>query len=264
MKKLQQILTLLLGLILMASGIAKLHGALAEEDYALTPSDAAVTLPGANGEALATLTVTGFYSQKPGAITVRYALENDCDLALTRIAYNVTYLDEGGEAMHAPQQIVKGFLEDPLPAGQAVSFEYSFYFDGAESAAALAVEPVQADTELTLRPWTTPQPNSLFLDFCNDPAMTAIFDNLDENPPVELVIFRDEELPETVTDADALLAQLEGFRNMRIGEETDIMYTDSGIGYDFTFADGTHLTLSFNAPGVFYWHSRIYEVLGSD
>ncbi len=227
----------------------------------VAPCEVTETLPGPSGEALATLSATGFVSEKPGAIRVLYALTNDCGLALTRITFNVTYLDAGGEALRDPIQIVKGYLETPLPAGATAAFEYSHYFEGAERTAGIAIEPVLAETELDLKPWNPVRPNNLLLDFCNDPDFSAHFENLEENTPVALVIRRDEQPEIVIDDPEAILAELQSLRDMRIGEETDVRVTDSASAYTFTMADGEEWGVSFEAPGLFYWHGRVYEVL---
>ena len=227
----------------------------------VAPCEARETLPGPSGEALATLSATGFVSEKPGAIHVLYALTNDCGLALTRITFNVTYLDAGGEALRDPIQIVKGYLEAPLPAGETAAFEHSHYFEGAERTAGIAIEPVLAETELDLKPWNPVRPNRLLLDFCNDPDFSAHFENLEENPPVALVIRRDEQPEIVIDDPEAILAELQSLRDMRIGEESDVTVTDSASYYAFTMADGEEWGVSFEAPGLFYWHGRVYEVL---
>ena len=61
---------------------------------------------------------------------------------------------------------------------------------------------------MELPPWTEPQPNNLLLDFCNDEALTALFDNLDANPPVELRIYQDEMDEVIVTESDRKLKLL--------------------------------------------------------
>ncbi len=112
--------------------------------------------------------------------------------------------------------------------------------------------------------WTEPQPNNLLLDFCNDPTLTALFDNLDANPPVEMLFYRDQMEETVVTDVDEMLSELQSFRSMRVGEPTDEMWCDAGSAYTFTFADGQRIILSFNAPGIFEWHGHNYRVLLDD
>ena len=121
--------------------------------------------------------------------------------------------------------------------------------------------PFLAETELDLKPWNPVQPNHLLLDFCNDETLTALFDNLDANPPVELRIYQDEMDEVIVTDVDQMMAELEGFRHMRIGEPTDEMWCDAASAYTFTLADGREIYFSFNAPGIFEWHGKNYTII---
>jgi len=71
----------------------------------------------------------------------------------------------------------------------------------------------------------------------------------------------DEQKDETVTDPAEIRAAIERLAGMRIGEEVNIGYTDSGVYYGFTMADGSAWGVFFEAPGLLSWHGRNYEVI---
>lgn len=226
------------------------------------PFETSVELSDSAGQPVATLASLRLYAEGEKGICVDYALTNRIDLSLTRVTFAVQYFDADGNALReAPLEVTKGMAADPLMPGETREFTWRHWFDGSQTAASIELTPVLADTELDLPPWTEPQPNHLLVDFCNYSPITELFENLDSNPPVKLSIYRDEQAEVVVTDPDEMLAELESFRNMRVGEETDEMWTDSGSAYVFTLADGTEQTFSFNAPGIFHWHGHNYRVI---
>ena len=255
MNKATRILMLVFGIVMIVSGAVKLAGALAEEATA-------VQLPDGSGGIVATLTVNDVYSEGEGQVTAAYTLTNRGEVALTQLNFNVGYLDESGDDIRGKMiYVMIGLMTEPLQPGQSRDFTRTHYFDGAERAVTAVLEPLGVKDEVELPPWTEPRPGNLLLDFCNYAPFSACFENLDENPPVEMVYRHGEEGEEVTTDVDAILAQIESLRNMRIGDEVDVMICDDEIWYAFTMADGTTWSVSFMAPGLFYWHGHVYEVI---
>ncbi len=263
MNKALRIALILLGIALIVSGVMKIAGALAEEaEGTPIPFETSIELNDGAGHPVATLETRTINGGTERQVTVAYTLTNRGERALTQLNFNVNYFDADGNDLRGKAiYVMIGLMSEPVQPGEAREFERTHYFEGAEKAAAVALEPIDVKDEVELPPWTEPQPGNLLLDFCNYAPFTAVFENLDENPPVEMIFRRDEQEEIVVTDVDEILAQLEGFRNMRIGEESDVRVTDSGIYYNFTLADGTTLDISFEAPGLFYWHGHVYEVL---
>lgn len=263
MKKWPKILSVLLVAALLAGGVAGIVAASGEEEsYETVPFETSVELPDGADNPVATLATRLYFSEEEGSLGVGYTLTNRCDLALTRVTFRLTCLDaDGNDVYGEPLELWHSFVRDPVQPGEAREFEKRQYFPGAEQVVDFVLEPVLAETELDLAPWTEPQPNNLLLDFCNDPAFSAHFEKLDANPPVNMHLRVDQSVDEDITDLDAMLEEIESLRNMRIGEETDIVYCDRGISYWFTMADGTEWGVSFNAPGIFCWHNKNYEIL---
>lgn len=235
----------------------------AEADAEMTPYEGEmIELADGEGNPVAALRVTGYLSEKPRGIAVAYALTNTGSLALTRVTFTVDCRDAGGRSLtESPIEVAYGMAADPLAPGENRAISRRQWFDGAGAAVDFTVAPVLAETELDLAPWTEPRPGNLLLDFCNDPSFSAHFENLDANPPVTMHVRVDQRVDEDITDADVILAQIESLRNMRVGGESDIRVTDSGIAYWFTMADGAEWGVSFEAPGLFCWHNKVYEVL---
>ncbi len=210
----------------------------------------------------ALLYICGIDTSEEGEVGVTYRLMNQGNHALTQVVFMVTYLDADGNNVRGKQiTIMIGLMNEPLQPGESREFERRHYFDGAESTAAVEMEPVSIKDEIELPPWTEPRPGNLLLEFCNYEPFTACFENLDTNPPVQMDYHVDETKDETITDVDQILAEINSLKKMRIGEESDIRITDSGISYWFTMADGTEWGVSFEAPGLFQWHGKVYKVI---
>lgn len=152
-------------------------------------------------------------------------------------------------------------MDDPVKPGETREFVQKHYFDGAETAAGVVLEPMFVKDAVEVKPWTEPRPGSLLPEFANDPDFAAHFEDLDDNLPVEMVFHVDEQKDETVTDPAEIRAAIERLAGMRIGEEVNIGYTDSGVYYGFTMADGSAWGVFFEAPGLLSWHGRNYEVI---
>ena len=253
----------LLRALLAALLFAMIAGALAEEPAGTPiPFETSIELNDGAGNPVATLETRAVYGGAERQVTVAYTLTNHGERALTQLNFNVGYFDADGNDLRGKLiYVMIGLMTEPVRPGESRDFVKTHYFDGAENAAAVTLEPIDVKDEVELPPWTEPQPGNLLLDFCNYAPFSAVFENLDENPPVEMIYRRDEQEEIVVTDVDEMLAQLEGFKNMRIGEESDVRVTDSGIYYNFTMADGATLDISFEAPGLFCWHGHVYEVL---
>lgn len=263
MNKTLRILLILAGLAMIVSGIIKIVGARGEEAADATiPFETSIELSDGAGNPAATLVTRGIRADKDRQITVAYTLTNHGERALTQLTFDVRYFDADGNDLRGKAIFVMiGLMEEPLQPGESRDFEKTHWFDGAQQAVAVALEPEGVLDEVELPPWTEPRPGNLLLDFCNYAPFTACFDNLDANPPVQMIYHRDEQVDETVTDVDAILKEIESLKNMRIGEESDISVTDSGISYWFTMADGTEWGVAFEAPGLFCWHGKVYEVI---
>lgn len=257
MKKLSRILTLLVGLALIVSGIVDIVSAARAEEAALS----AIEVLDGEGRDVATLTALGIESDRPDHAILAFALENRGERALTQLEFTLLCVDcEGNVISGKPTTNREFFMHDPIQAGETRQFTVDRYFTGAENTVALTLGDGLAADEAEVPVWTEPKPGNLLLDFCNDPAFSAHFENLDANPPVQMVHHVDQELDETVTDPDAMLAVIESLRNMYVGEESDMAYCDAGIYYGFTMADGSEWGVSFDAPGLLNWHGRNYEV----
>ena len=263
MNKTLRILLILAGVAMIISGIIKIVGALGEETAGATiPFETSIELNDGSGNPVATLVTRGIRADEERQVTVAYTLTNHGERALTQLTFDVRYFDADGNDLRGKAIFVMiGLMDQPLQPGQSRDFEKTHYFDGAEKAAAVALEPEGVLDEVELVPWTEPQPGNLLLDFCNYAPFSAYFENLDANPPVQMIYHRDEQVDESITDVDAILKEIESLKNMRIGEESDISVTDSGISYWFTMADGTEWGVSFEAPGLFCWHNKVYEVI---
>ena len=263
MNKALRILLIAFGILMIVSGILKITGALAEEVQGTpVPFETSVELNDGAGSPAATLSTRLIYTGAERQVTVACTLTNHGELALTQLNYNVRYFDaDGNDLLGKALYVMIGLMKEPLQPGESRDFLKTHYFEGAGTAATVALEPLGVKDEAELPPWTEPRPNNLLLDFCNDEALTALFDNLDANPPVELRIYRDQMDEEIVTDVDQMMAELEGFRHMRVGEPTDEMWCDAASAYTFILADGSQIYLSFNAPGIFEWHGQNYSVI---
>ena len=263
MNKTLRILLILAGLALMVSGTIKIVDARGEEAAdATVPFETSIELSDGAGNPVATLATRDIRTDEAGQVTVAYTLTNHGEQALTQLTVDVRYFDADGNDLRDKAIFVMiGLMNGPLQPGQSRDFVRTHWFDGAERTAAVALEPEGVKDEVELPPWTEPQPGNLLLDFCNYAPFSAYFENLDANPPVQMLYHRDEVVDETITDVDAILKEIESLKNMRIGEESDISITDSGISYWFTMADGTEWGVSFEAPGLFCWHGKVYEVI---
>ena len=247
---------LLIAVCLLFSG-----SALAQEE-ARHPFETSVDLKDGGGNPVAALTTRWIDTSVEGEVGVGYTLVNRGERALTQLNFSVTYLDsDGNDLWGKPIEVMIGLMGEPVQPGEARDFEKQHYFDGAEATASVALEPIDVKDEIELPPWTEPRPGSLLLDFCNYAPFSACFENLDANPPVKMEFHRDQALDETIIDVDEILAEIESLKRMRIGEESDVRVTDSGISYWFTMADGTEWGVSFEAPGLFCWHGKVYEVM---
>lgn len=262
MKKTLRIALTVLGVALIAGGVVKAVGATAEAAEPI-PFETAVELNDGEGRPVATLTTRSIDTGTERQVTVHYTLTNHGERALTQLTYGIRYCDaDGNDLRDKVINVMIGLMYEPLAPGESRDFDKTHYFDGAEKAVAVRLEPQGVKDEVELMPWTDPQPDNLLLDFCNYPPFSAYFENLDENPPVEMRYIRDQSESIVVTDVDEILSEIESLRNMRIGEESDVRVTDSGIYYGFTMADGTEWGVSFEAPGLFCWHGKVYEVIG--
>ena len=263
MNKTLRILLIAFGILMIASGVAKITGALAEDIPGTpVPFVTSVELNDGAGNPVATLHTRLIYTGAERQVTVAYTLTNRGEHALTQLNYNIRYFDaDGNDLRDKALYVMIGLMKEPLQPGESRDFLKSHYFEGAGAVASVELEPLGVKDEVELPPWTEPQPNNLLLDFCNDETLTALFDNLDANPPVELRIYQDEMDEVIVTDVDQMMAELEGFRHMRIGEPTDEMWCDAASAYTFTLADGREIYFSFNAPGIFEWHGKNYTII---
>ncbi len=254
MKKMMFILLIVACLMLAGS-------AMAQEETRI-PFSTSVDLEDGTGNQVATLTTRYFDTSEEGEVTVAYTLVNHGAQALTQLNFSVTYLDpDDNDLRGKPIEVMIGLMYAPVQPGGTRDFEKTHFFSGAETTTSLVLEPIGVKDEIELPPWTEPQPGNLLLDFCNYPPFSAFFENLDTNPPVKMEYHKDQVYDETITDVDEMLAEIESLKNMRIGEESDVRITDSGISYWFTMADGTEWGVSFEAPGLFCWHGKVYEVI---
>lgn len=225
------------------------------------PFATSVELKDGEGRPVAILSIQSIETGE-GEVCVAYALVNHGENALTQLNYTVTYLDgDGADLCGKPLQVMIGLMKEPVQPGETREFEKRHYFDGAENAAAVVLTPIDVKDEVELPPWTDPRPGNLLLDFCNYPPFSACFENLDTNPPVKMQYHVDQSVDETITDTEQIIAVIESLKAMRVGEESDIRITDSGISYWFTMADGMEWGVSFEAPGLFCWHGKVYEVI---
>ena len=242
--------------------LATLCGAARAEEAEGIPWEGSVELNDGAGNPAATLSTRAILNGEAGQVGVAYTLLNHGQRALTQLNFYVTYLDSEGNALRGDRvYVLVGLMDAPVQPGEARAFEKRHWFDGAEATASVALQPINVKDEVELPPWTGPRPGNALLEFCNYAPFSANFENLDANPPVQMICHKDEAFDQIVTDVDQILAQIESLRNMRIGEESDVRVTDSGISYWFTMADGTEWGVSFEAPGLFCWHNKVYEVL---
>lgn len=264
MNKILRILLIVLGILMIFGGVRKITGALGEEAEPTEgiPFEASIELNDGAGNPAATLTSRAIDVGVERQVTVSYTLTNHGERALTQLNYRVQYFDADGNALRdKPIYVMIGLMYEPLQPGESRDFTKTHYFDAADQVASLALEPDHVKDEVELVPWTDPHPGNLLLDFCDYAPFTANFEDLDTNPVVEMIIRRDEKPETVVTDADEILAEIESLRNMRVGEESDVMITDSGIYYTFIRSDGTEWGVTFEAPGLFHWHGKTYEIL---
>lgn len=263
MNKTLRILLIVVGAAMIVSGIMKITGALGEETAGTpVPFETSIELSDGSGNPVATLATRQIDTSEEGQVTVAYTLTNHGEHPLTQLNFNVRYFDaDGNDLRDKAIYVMIGLMYEPVQPGEAREFVKPHWFEGANKVASVALEPIDVKDDVELPPWTEPQPGNLLLDFCNYAPFSAYFENLDANPPVQMVYHRDEVIDETITDVDEILAEIESLKNMRIGEESDVRVTDSGISYWFTMADGTEWGVSFEAPGLFCWHNKVYEVI---
>ena len=225
------------------------------------PFETSIELADGSGVEVATLSASRIYSEKARSVAVEYALANHGEVALTWLEYRVKYLDADGNVLREPPRSLETFMDDPVQPGETRVFVQKHYFDGAETAVGVVLEPMFVKDAAEVKPWTDPRPGSLLPEFANDPEFAAHFENLDGNLPVEMFFQVDEKQAKTVTDPDEIRAAIERLKNMRVGDEVNIGVTDSGIYYGFTMADGSAWGVFFEAPGLLSWHGRNYEVI---
>lgn len=249
------------GLAVVLCGAVRAGGVRAEEAEGI-PFETTVELNDGAGNPTATLSTRAILTGEERQVGVAYTLVNHGERALTQLNFYVTYRDcEGNDLYGKRVYVLVGLMDEPVQPGEAWAFVKRHYFDGAEATAQVALQPINVKDEIELPPWTEPRPGNALLEFCNYAPFSANFENLDANPPVQMICHKDQAYDHIVTDVDEILAQIESLRNMRIGKESDVRVTDSGISYWFTRADGTEWGVSFEAPGLFCWHNRVYEVL---
>ena len=263
MNRTVRMLLLLVGLAVALCGATGAADARAEAAGAgEIPFETTIELNDGAGRPTATLTTRAIVFAEARQVGVACTLVNHGEHALTQVSYNVTYLDaDGNDLRGKPVMVLIGLMESPVQPGEARELIRKHYFDGAETTSSVILEPINVMDEIQLPPWTEPRPGNTLLDFCNYAPFSAHFENLDTNPPVQMAYHKDQVLDEVITDVDEILAEIESLRNMRIGEESDVRISDAGISYWFTMADGTEWGVSFEAPGLFCWHNKIYEVL---
>lgn len=263
MNKTLRILLIVLGAAMIVSGVMKISDARGEAaEGTPVPFETSVELNDGSGNPVATLTTHQIDTSVERQVTVTYTLTNRGEHPLTQLNFNVSYFDaDGNELRDKPIYVMTGLMYAPVQPGETREFVKAHYFDGAENAAAVALEPLGVKDDIELPPWTEPQPNNLLLDFCNYEPFSAYFENLDTNPPVQMIYQRDQVEETVITDVDEILAEIQSLKNMRIGEESDQTICDAGISYWFTMADGTEWGVSFEAPGLFCWHNKVYKVI---
>lgn len=225
------------------------------------PFEASIELADGSGNAVATLSTRRIYSEKPGAVAVECALVNHGEVALTWLEYRVKYLDGDGNILCEPPRSLEMFMDDPVQPGETREFVQKHYFEGAETATGIALEPMGVKDATEVKPWTDPLPGNPLPVFANDPDFAAHFENLDDNLPVEMYWHIDQEKDETITDPAGIRATIERLAGLRIGGEVDISYDDAGIYYGFTMADGSGWSVAFETTDLFSWHGRNYEVI---
>ena len=263
MNKTLRILLIVLGAALIVSGVVKIFGARGEEaEGAPVPFKTSIELNDGSGNPVATLATRQIDAGKEGQVTVAYTLTNRGERPLTQLSFNVRYFDaDGNDLRDKALYVMIGLMSEPVQPGEARDFVKPHWFDGAESVASVALEPIGVKDDVELPPWTEPKPGNLLLDFCNYEPFSAHFENLDANPPVQMAYHVDQSVDEVITDADEMLAVIESLKNMRVGDESEERICDAGISYWFTMADGTEWGVSFEAPGLFCWHNKVYEVI---
>ena len=103
------------------------------------------------------------------------------------------------------------------------------------------------------------QPNNTLLDFCNDDALRAWFDQAEKNPPLQLV-YNAESWYE-ITDPDAILTVLSALKTVKIGDVSSahVGGSDRQI-FDFIDEAGNPMSFMFFS-NVFDWGNESYDVL---
>jgi len=225
------------------------------------PFETSIELADGSGNVVATLSTVRIYSEKPRSVAVEYAFTNHGEVALTWLEYRVKYLDADGNVFKEPPRSLETFMDDPVKPGETREFVQKHYFDGAETAVSVVLEPMGVKDAVEVKPWTEPRPGSLLPEFANDPDFAAHFVNLDDNLPVEMFYHVDQEVDETITDPAEIRAVIERLAGLRIGGAVNIGYDDAGVYYGFTMADGSGWSVSLEAPGLLSWHGRNYEVI---
>ena len=262
MKKKLSITAALVMLAFVIGGVEFVFPAWAKTlDTEGAPFETSIELADGSGVEVATLSTSRIYSEKTRSVAVEYALANHGEVALTWLEYRVKYLDADGNVLREPPRSLETFMDDPVQPGETRVFVQKHYFDGAETAVGVVLEPMFVKDAAEVKPWTDPRPGNLLPEFANDPEFAAHFENLDGNLPVEMFFHVDEKQAETVTDPDEIRAAIERLKNTRVGDEVNIGVTDSGIFYGFTMADGSTWSVFFEAPGLLSWHGRNYEVI---
>ena len=211
------------------------------------------------------LETLGFHSDRDGHICVLYQITNHSDYALTRVRFDLNYLDENGAVIDGRSiHNAEWFQDAPIFPGETRTFEHTNYFTGVEKTKALEFVGLWVFDERILPAWTDPKPGNLLLDFCNDEAFSRQFEDAKTNPPISMDYHVDEDYDGTITDPAAIQAVLEALQEMRIGDETEIFVTDSGIWYSFNLEDGTSWSVGFDSEDMFYWHGKPYAVINRD
>ena len=235
--------------------------------FSQIPCVAGVEFTSENDDSIATLVTRNCSSQKRGHFGVGFTVTNECDVALTSIRFGITCYDANGDAIdpgYSPHMHTQSFLEDPLAPGESRDFGWPYYFADAGLTASFELVPAGVETELTLPPWTDPQPFNSLVDFCNYAPVTDFFEDFDKDPPVELRYHRDQMYDETVADLELIRAAARALESLTIADETFGGITDMRQSYWFVFEDGTEFGFSFETPWLFEWHGATYMVLNPE
>lgn len=225
------------------------------------PLDASADVVDGDGEVVGRLSCRYILSSRERQILVSYALQNTCDEAITSLRFEITYRDASGSAPRGKAVSVTEFFQDvPVEAGKICYFEHEHFFDGAETAVSVELAEVRSTRESELPRWTEPKPGNDIVTFCNDPELTARFDDFPQNPPVRVELQSEGALGHSTEDPDLILLIGEAVRTVRIGEPVNRGAADAGTGLWFYEADGSSWGFYFEDADLFSWHGRNYAV----